>query len=685
MTQEFHISVTLVEQNGYLVRTEQVAPGVPLAEEVVTLSVADWLTQSEQLLQGNVNAPTQFNLIILGQQIYSAIFQGTLQESWMTAQKIAQQQQEVLRLRLGLKETRLGYLPWEVLHTGDRFLATHPNITFSRYQVDPTRLVVPTPSLPENVVKVLMAMVDPTEQNSLALKQEATRLQTECLNSIDIQFTILEQPGRSQLQQALEQGKYQILLAIPSSISIRGEYLVSDKTGLTETLSKDALAQLLVNNGIQMVVFSSCQSAYADPGISSLIQSLVKRGIKSVLAIRRSIPDEVLLTFIRLFYSNLSQGYPVDFSLNRARQGLISAYGSEQLYWALPILYLQPEYDGYLTIGETAVIECVMSDKSGEGVEEVNDDSINEEDSAVVSELFRQVANPGSTADINQLPETVPSSLPPANIIPRRVKLVSSIVGAFAIAVLGLWSFQNLERQQKIPPTPVIARTKVNLKTASTLDLQAIAIEQYNKGNLSYGCLAVEELLNRNELQRASAALATLLKQADNEPQISFLKGQLAWQYVKSGDKNYSLDDARRYWEIAVKLKPDSAVYHNALGFAYYAQGNLNQANQELFQALYLGDKQQALNATAPSVAKRNTLNAYAGLAIVLSKSAATQPTDQQAKLLRKAIKLRQKVLTDDPVNFQPQTLSKKWLWTEKAVQDWRSLATQANKRGVRE
>ena len=36
VTQEFHISVTPVRNNEYLVRTEQVAPGVPVADELVT-------------------------------------------------------------------------------------------------------------------------------------------------------------------------------------------------------------------------------------------------------------------------------------------------------------------------------------------------------------------------------------------------------------------------------------------------------------------------------------------------------------------------------------------------------------------------------------------------------------------------------------------------------------------------
>ena len=59
------------------------------------------------------------------------------------------------------------------------------------------------------------------------------------------------------------------------------------------------------------------------------------------------IPDEVALTLTQLFYRNLSQGYPLDLCVSRVRQGLISAYGSHQMYWALPILYLQREFDGF--------------------------------------------------------------------------------------------------------------------------------------------------------------------------------------------------------------------------------------------------------------------------------------------------------------------------------------------------
>lgn len=392
MSQEFQLSVTPVGDDEYLVRTERVAPGVPLAEQQVRWPIDEWLALSAQLMNdplvgllqgkavqgssfagrglsrsGNNSAP---NLVALGQQLYSGLFQGNLRDSWTCAQGIAQHRREVLQLRLGLKGRRLPRLPWEVLHAGDRPLATGTDVVFSRYQPG-TSLFKQTRILPSGgPLKILMAIASPSDRDSLQLKREVLHLQQELQNrtanplknsphSPEIQLTILEQPDREQLTQALEQGHYQVLhYAGHSNLGSRGGelYLVSSRTGLTETLSGDDLAGLLVNNGIQMAVFNSCRGAYGDPSDladdspeRNLTEALVKRGIPAVLAMAESIPDDVALTLTRLFYRNLNQGYPVDLSLSRARAGLISAYGSHQLYWALPILYQHPDFDGYLT------------------------------------------------------------------------------------------------------------------------------------------------------------------------------------------------------------------------------------------------------------------------------------------------------------------------------------------------
>jgi CHAT domain len=828
VTQEFHISVTPVGQNDYLVRTEQVAPGVPLAEELVTWPVADWLTAAGHLmndplksvLQGDAIARNSVNLVALGQQLYNALFQGTLRDSWITAQGIAQNHQQVLRLRLGLKDTRLARLPWEVMHAGDRPLATGPYIAFSRYQsgiggasrLSPTNMPTPTE---EGGVKVLMAIASPTDQVRLdLLKQEAFKLQDELHRQSsysfegsnhlpEIELTLLEQPGREELTQALEQGRYHVLhYSGHSNIGQNGGeiYLVSRRTGLTETLSGDDLAGLLVNNNIQMAVFNSCLGAYAatsdlatDTGERNLTESLVKRGIRSVLAMSERIPDEVALTLTQLFYRNLSHGYPVDLCVSRVRQGLISAYGSHQLYWALPILYLQPEFDGCLSpdislpeSGEllneydprspaTPAMYSVPADDPemplpieemipsglardssgldwlgeetwGDLVDEIeyddpgyDDDSSYAEDSAIVSDLFRQLDQKANTEQTSMTAELVQqfqedsrqmsgelasldsesaalwgdspqtegtrnyasdgenSNFSPSSNRPNqrqsasrkrrnRGKLwsVIGVAGASAIAlVVGLnWWSQNqqLARLRDIPPIPSVStqnNPKVDLKTAENGIVTAFATEKLSQGDLQAGLGAVEELLNRNVLSGAQAALNLIPQNQIQDPSVNFYKGRLAWQSVQTGDKRYSIDDARRYWESAVKAKPDSLLYTNALGFAYYAEGNINRANDSWFKALNLALRPNtsatpAANTTV--VVSTDALTSYAGLALGLYKSASNQPGNKRTQYLSEAVKLRQMVVKDDPVNFQMDKLAQNWLWTEKAISDWRSL-----------
>lgn len=831
MTQEFHISVTPVGQNDYLVRTEQVAPGVPLAEELVTWPVADWLAAAGHLmndplrsvLQGDVLtqsavgiARNSVNLVALGQQFYNALFQGTLRDSWITAQGIAQNHQQVLRLRLGLKDNRLARLPWEVMHAGDRPLATGPYVAFSRYQSGllttsrlPSRNL---PQLPEDgIVRVLMVLASPTDQTRLGLlKQEALRLQTELHRHLsrtdnnqlpDIELTLLDQPGREEITQALEQGRYQVLhYSGHSNLGPNGGeiYLVSSRTGLTETLSGDDLAGLLVNNNIQMAVFNSCWGAYTatsdtteETGERNLTESLVRRGIKCVLAMSERIPDEVALTLTQLLYRNLSQGYPVDLCVSRVRQGLISAYGSHQTYWALPILYLQPEFDGFLgpeistststeslndytrsvkattTTAYSAIaddtqmslpidemippglgndaadLDWLGEETWGDLVDEIEyDDPTYAEDSAIVSDLFRQLDHQktsngqspsagetladkkehnfsarqsaehitpfdkqGSWGNIGEPPRETPrddkqqpqnsdlASLPTAPPKPRSrrdLRKVLGIVGAGAIATvigLGWWWNRRIPAFPDIPQIPTeqsISRNSspINLQTSPTAVITNTATEKLSQGDLKSGLVAVEELLDRGALNSVQTSLNLIPQNQVNEPSVNFIKGRLAWQLIQTGDKKYTIDDARRFWETAVKAQPDSLLYTNALGFAYYAENNLNRANDSWFKALNLALNQQksisnaAISVQTPPV-PHDALTSYAGLALGLYKSARNQPAAKKTQYMNEAIKLRKLVINEDPEKFQVNKLSNNWLWTEKAIADWRSLLEQ--------
>lgn len=390
--EELHISVTPVGDDKYLVRTEQAPKGVLPAEEQVVWPVAGWLSQATKLMEdplsmlmrlndqpdsapdsptANSERTTLKNLVELGQELYQALFQGSLLDRLTSAQAIAHNQGNVLRLRLGLKGPHLPRLPWEVIHEETRAIATGKDLVFSRYQ--PTLAPVALPANTGDRVKILMVLAAPTDRENLALKREAIHLQEDLKarwrsgtpvtgKPPQIQLDILEQPNREELTRALEQNNYQVLhYSGHSDVGAGGGelYLVNRKTGLSEVLTGNDLAGLLVNAGIRMAVFNSCRGAYtasSDPtdatGRRSLAEALVKRGVPGVLAMAERITDDVALTLTRLFYYNIKQGYPVDLSLNRARQGLMSAYGSHELYWALPVLYLHPEFDGYLTSGQ---------------------------------------------------------------------------------------------------------------------------------------------------------------------------------------------------------------------------------------------------------------------------------------------------------------------------------------------
>ncbi|NJN92159.1 MAG: CHAT domain-containing protein, partial [Leptolyngbyaceae cyanobacterium SL_5_14] len=586
-------------------------------------------------------------------------------------------------------------------------------------------------------------------------------------------------------------------------------------------------------------------------GERNLAEALVGRGIPAVLAMAERIPDDVALTLSRLFYRNLKQGYPIDLSLSRARQGLVSAYGSHQLYWALPILYLHSEFDGYLKEGdrtldnpadrlmlipqgydvpqataksapplpadavpdsryleptddwqvlnEAVLLDDDLTDLAEGGNpgyapdyteyeadldDELDSDTVDyEEEQSIVANLLNQLssqegrngsgseamlvteaADPdleydearansaGQTAisrtqakpdaessqwvyddvPVTQLSRATSVAHPleadqaaeqPARSasvvaaiqpvfqpLPSRTKqlprFVLPLVGAAGVGLIALISFLVVPKDwfnpegnpdNLLPQGADISETleaevpdvdEADLDTAETTTVTAIAIEHFNQGQISEGERAVRALLDRNALPQAVAALATVPPAELDQPEVSFLRGRLAWQAIQAGDENFGIDDVRRYWGTAVREQPDNPNYRIALGFAHYAENQFNEAIQEWVAALSELEDQQAANLKAQTEGSANAdvplpeqlvqgedaLNAYAGIALAL-KAAADQPSADQDNLESKAFKLHQMVMMSDPTSFQADALSQNWLWTEEAIQAWNALS----------
>ena len=253
------------------------------------------------------------------------------------------------------------------------------------------------------------------------------------------------------------------------------------------------------------------------------------------------------------------------------------------------------------------------------------------------------------------------------------------------IAGIGWWWYQyQFPQSSEMPIIPSQNSVnqqypQINLATSATGIVTATATAQLTQGNLKAGLDAINELLNRGAFESAETALNLIRPEDGENPSVNFLRGRLAWQFVQTKNNKYSIDDARRYWTRAVENQPDSIVYKNALGFAYYAENNLNYANDAWFKSLSVALKPQETKNSHPVkypqiAGNEEALTAYAGLALGLYKSSQSHTGDKRQQYLHEAIKLRQMVIQNAPANFTIEKLSQNWLWTEQAITDWRSL-----------
>jgi tetratricopeptide (TPR) repeat protein len=337
------------------------------------------------------------------------------------------------------------------------------------------------------------------------------------------------------------------------------------------------------------------------------------------------------------------------------------------------------------------------------------DNCDDEDDIAVVSDLFQQLSQDSYSPNIadgesclaaataaREKPQIPPKdkylSSPATNSRllawqslakkKREILPILAGTGILTLVVLGLLFAARRHFEPSVtlspPPSPTTAVLtdvtvdRVNFSNLDTKQVVALAQTDLRQGDLKRATAAVEELLDRNALSETEVALAVIPQQLVDTPDISFLRGRLAWQQFSTGRKKFSLNDARRFWETAVKKQPHTPLYLNALGFVYYAEGNFDRAIALWFDALSIGEQKLAQKVDAAT--QRDVLNSYAGIALALSQLAAKQTGDRGQTLLQEALKLRQKVLKEAVASFQPDTLAKNWMWPKTAIRDWQAF-----------
>ncbi|MGD1936417.1 MAG: CHAT domain-containing protein [Cyanophyceae cyanobacterium] len=739
----------------FLIRTEIVPKGAPLGQEEVVWPLDHWIDQA-QLLSGDplvamlnpqdaaTKTPSAF-----GNLLYDQLFQKSIRDSWLVSQGVAQSQRQVLQLRLGLKGDRLARLPWEALSGDGRTLTTGTETTFSRYRLKFGHQSAARDNIDQlrfhHRLRILMAVSEPDDRDRLELSQEVEKLKDELAKlqdsdqPLDITIDVLEQPDRGRLTQSLEQGQYQVFhYAGHSSSGPDGGnlHLVSSRTGLTEMLSGQDLAGLLVNNGVLLAFFNSCQGSYSAAGgasksllaedkaiIDNLAAALVERGVPGVLAMSENIPDEVALTLMQLFYRNLRPDYSVDLSLSRVRQGLVSAYGSSRFYWALPILYLHPDFDGFLfkpmvAPGGDFAWSMPLPDDDDEQLSADWDMA-----AEPTAQSTRQSAGQSAGSPTDALPSGLasqssasgaPLDLPPFNLrpsqqskkaaakaakvsgtpaiapsmsqesapsstwqdrLPKGRRSVPWVLGGLVVATFGvgglLWNPEG--------PDPVTSNSP------NSSDLPNSPAQNFAQGDQQGVWQKLEALLGpgQNNLGAAAAIVNGIPKDWD-DAEAFFWRGRLAWQAAKTGQQNQygSVDDALRYWSQTVTKSKDSVVYQAALGFAHYQAGNFEDAEIQWENAVKLAGQRatefpttvvpgtQAGN-EVEKLKERSRLNAHAGLALINWRKG-----DRDANIPEVQYHLNI-VNSAAGSNYADDAfLGNDWMWSQKTLSDWKEINT---------
>ncbi|MBI3957585.1 MAG: CHAT domain-containing protein, partial [Chloroflexi bacterium] len=125
---------------------------------------------------------------------------------------------------------------------------------------------------------------------------------------------------------------------------------LEDDEGTARLISEREFSEIFASvNETRLAVLNACQSATTSSTVPlvGLAPKLLQRQLSAVVAMQQPLTDRAALVFSRSFYRSLALGAPVDGAVSVARGDIYTEVGSEQIDWAIPVLFLRAQ-DGRL-------------------------------------------------------------------------------------------------------------------------------------------------------------------------------------------------------------------------------------------------------------------------------------------------------------------------------------------------
>ncbi|WP_053800782.1 CHAT domain-containing protein [Streptomyces rimosus] len=294
-----------------------------------------------------------------GERLSDTVLTGDIRLLFDRCREHARQQDEPLRVVLGLDGPQVSGIPWEFAidpYARDSYLGLRVPVVRS-----PQLMGAPAPVCVTPPLRVLGVISRPTDLPALQSERERDEI-TQALQrvSTDVAVDWLRGDSWQELAEAVRDRAPHVLHFVghggfdPETES--GYLELSAEDGTAMHVSGTDLGRLIHDSPqLRLVVLNACESATsgAEGVFSSTAAKIMREGVPAVVAMQYEITDPAALAFASSFYTGMARGRPVDRAMTLARESVkMTLPGS--LEWATPVLFLRSDETQLFVVPERA-------------------------------------------------------------------------------------------------------------------------------------------------------------------------------------------------------------------------------------------------------------------------------------------------------------------------------------------
>lgn len=290
-----------------------------------------------------------------GRRLFRATFVGELREVLKSSMQKVRSEGRGLRICLRLDDApELAALPWEALGDAldDGVFGGDLDLLVARtLNVNRNRRPASAPEMWRGKVRMLGLLPCPegeTELSGASEWRELEKVLAEQARAGILETHLVDPPTLEELGREIDRAPCQILHIVahgePGSTGAGGSLLLETSTGEVDPVGGLQLKRALASRELpRLIVLNACYgaAARADDAFDGLAQSLLRVGVRAVVAMRTAISDAAALTFATMLYRELVKGRTIESAMSEARRAL--ALGDHRAEWATPVLYLRGE------------------------------------------------------------------------------------------------------------------------------------------------------------------------------------------------------------------------------------------------------------------------------------------------------------------------------------------------------